>query len=278
MGGRCRPTMFTKQVSPPGGRSDPPIVAAEGKQVERTRRRTWSRARSEVSVPFTLSMSDPRAECVSASVGRGVGAPAGASYAPIRGVGRCGDRDDHQRAHGAALAVPSRDPWGPADLPGFMNRPVTRSCTRRDPDGTPGSRDGPGHNEGPARTGPDLHLLWSGRRDSNPRPPPWQGGALPTEPRPHAPEGHSKSRHWDSSLQRPPLRRRSGARGAKPAIASGGRREFVHPGRANRGQRYDHELGDPITLPDLHRLIPVQVHHRAGDLPPVPRVDQPRRV
>ena len=24
----------------------------------------------------------------------------------------------------------------------------------------------------------------SGRRDSNPRPPPWQGGALPTEPRP----------------------------------------------------------------------------------------------
>jgi hypothetical protein len=27
---------------------------------------------------------------------------------------------------------------------------------------------------------------WSGRRDSNPRPPPWQGGALPAEPRPHA--------------------------------------------------------------------------------------------
>ena len=51
-----------------------------------------------------------------------------------------------------------------------------------------------------------LRLLWSGRRDSNPRPPPWQGGALPTEPRPHAPEGHSKSRHWNSSLQRPPLR------------------------------------------------------------------------
>jgi hypothetical protein len=29
-----------------------------------------------------------------------------------------------------------------------------------------------------------LPLTWSGRRDSNPRPPPWQGGALPTEPRP----------------------------------------------------------------------------------------------
>src|SRR5438477_8780849 len=27
--------------------------------------------------------------------------------------------------------------------------------------------------------------IGSGRRDSNPRPPPWQGGALPTEPRPH---------------------------------------------------------------------------------------------
>src|SRR4029453_18309124 len=26
--------------------------------------------------------------------------------------------------------------------------------------------------------------FWSGRRDSNPRPSPWQGDALPTEPRP----------------------------------------------------------------------------------------------
>ncbi len=47
------PTMFTKQVSPPADGLDPPIVAAEVEQVERTRRRTWSRARSEVSVPFT---------------------------------------------------------------------------------------------------------------------------------------------------------------------------------------------------------------------------------
>ena len=29
-------------------------------------------------------------------------------------------------------------------------------------------------------------LNWSGRRDSNPRPSPWQGDALPTEPRPRA--------------------------------------------------------------------------------------------
>ena len=27
-------------------------------------------------------------------------------------------------------------------------------------------------------------MIWSGRRDSNPRHPPWQGGALPTELRP----------------------------------------------------------------------------------------------
>ncbi len=30
----------------------------------------------------------------------------------------------------------------------------------------------------------DLDFRWSGRRDSNPRPSPWQGDALPTEPRP----------------------------------------------------------------------------------------------
>src|SRR5690349_3265060 len=29
--------------------------------------------------------------------------------------------------------------------------------------------------------------IWSGRRDSNPRPSPWQGDALPTEPRPREP-------------------------------------------------------------------------------------------
>ncbi len=34
-----------------------------------------------------------------------------------------------------------------------------------------------------------IDLLWSGRRDSNPRPPPWQGGALPTEPRPRVHPG-----------------------------------------------------------------------------------------
>ncbi len=50
---------------------------------------------------------------------------------------------------------------------------------------------------------PRDRLRWSGRRDSNPRPPPWQGGALPAEPRPRvAPE----SRCCHSGLQPEPQR------------------------------------------------------------------------
>ena len=55
-------------------------------------------------------------------------------------------------------------------------------------------------------------LSWSGRRDSNPRPSPWQGDALPTEPRPQAarygglgsslPSG-SASGQWASSRPQP---------------------------------------------------------------------------
>jgi hypothetical protein len=37
---------------PAPGPSGLAIVAAEGEQVERTRRKTWSRARSEVHVPY----------------------------------------------------------------------------------------------------------------------------------------------------------------------------------------------------------------------------------
>ena len=33
---------------------------------------------------------------------------------------------------------------------------------------------------------PAFMIKWSGRRDSNPRPQPWQGYALPAEPRPRA--------------------------------------------------------------------------------------------
>src|SRR5580693_2628646 len=41
---------------------------------------------------------------------------------------------------------------------------------------------------------PHGHTLpRSGRRDSNPRPSPWQGDALPTEPRPRAPGVRSRT-------------------------------------------------------------------------------------
>jgi hypothetical protein len=40
----------------PGGRSGSPIVAAEAQQVEPTRTKTWSRARSEVFVPYKFSV------------------------------------------------------------------------------------------------------------------------------------------------------------------------------------------------------------------------------
>ncbi len=38
-----------------------------------------------------------------------------------------------------------------------------------------------------SKRAPDLRFLGSGRRDSNPRPQPWQGCALPAEPRPVIP-------------------------------------------------------------------------------------------
>ena len=67
-----------------------------------------------------------------------------------------------------------------------MNRARTQS--------SPSSRamDARWTPEGAARrlrkTPPELGFYWSGRRDSNPRPSPWQGDALPTEPRPRVPD------------------------------------------------------------------------------------------
>jgi hypothetical protein len=46
---------------------------------------------------------------------------------------------------------------------------------------------------------------WSGRRDSNPRPPPWQGGALPTEPRPRGSSGYQGPRADRKRRQRVPV-------------------------------------------------------------------------
>jgi hypothetical protein len=52
--GQCRLTMFAKQVSRPVDGLDPPSRPTRPKRVERTRRETWSRALSEVLVPFTI--------------------------------------------------------------------------------------------------------------------------------------------------------------------------------------------------------------------------------
>src|SRR5207253_4404676 len=74
---------------------------------------------------------------------------------------------------------------------------------------------------------PKCSLTWSGRRDSNPRPPPWQGGALPTEPRPRGshftnpPHGPANSDH--APVDPNPLRPRSesGSSSTQPASTTG---------------------------------------------------------
>jgi hypothetical protein len=116
-------------------------------------------------------------------------------------------------APGGRESRPSGLPVGPpfdADDRGSL-RPTDRKHGRGDrlPAGTFPVQWGPnGDQEGPAplvrrKKGPkraaDLHFLWSGRRDSNPRPPPWQGGALPAEPRPrgtHSTKPPPTARTW----------------------------------------------------------------------------------
>ena len=62
-GVQCGPTMFTKQMSRPVESLDPPSWPPEAEQIERTRRKTWSRARSEVFVPYgPPEMSDTAAD------------------------------------------------------------------------------------------------------------------------------------------------------------------------------------------------------------------------
>ena len=68
----------------------------------------------------------------------------------------------------------------------------------------------------------------SGRRDSNPRPSPWQGDALPAEPRPHAarvppawPPDHSgaASEHYPI-LAQPPTRKDTSVKKSVPLVRS----------------------------------------------------------
>ena len=83
--------------------------------------------------------------------------------------------------------------------------------------------------QGPCRKG--IRSFESGRRDSNPRPSPWQGDALPTEPRPHRTSGcdqncsrSCRSRKLGSPLFVTPVTRRTPrtgthrTRGPRPPI------------------------------------------------------------
>src|SRR5438445_13032448 len=101
---------------------------------------------------------------------------------------------------------------------------------------------------------------WSGRRDSNPRPPPWQGGALPTEPRP-------RGSYFTLAPGRP-----------EPALAPRRCGKLVDPDCLGRRHGHDHELGDPVAPRNLDGLISVQVHEGAGELASVSRIDQPGRI
>src|SRR5207245_2489097 len=107
------------------------------------------------------------------------------------------------------------------------------------------------------QTAPPRVAMESGKRDSNPRPQPWQGCALPTALRPR--DGHfSKA---PRVAGRPSDARRSEPRG--PTL---GPRKLLAPHRAHVCDRNDHELGDPVAAADLHGLGPIEIHHGAGDL------------
>src|SRR5688500_10950698 len=71
---------------------------------------------------------------------------------------------------------------------------------------------------------------WSGRRDSNPRPSPWQGDALPTEPLPLA-KSAEPGRMWWCREPESNWRHRDFQSRALPTELS--RRVQTHSGRRN---------------------------------------------
>src|SRR6266487_3732250 len=91
-------------------------------------------------------------------------------------------------------------------------------------------------------------VRWSGRRDSNPRPQPWQGCALPAEPRPRE---TTTLPGWVPGLNC----LASGApRGTEPADAPGGLVQRVDFGPGDRLDPLDHELGDAVSPLDREGL------------------------
>src|SRR5439155_18185165 len=127
---------------------------------------------------------------------------------------------------------------------------------------------------------------WSGRRDSNPRPPPWQGGALPTEPRPRVlihPRSPFRDLQPASSasalLNQIPVVGGSIPTGrAESAFAPLAVREILGPRGGHRRDRDHDELRDPVTGTDLDGFVPIEVHDRTDHLAAVAGIDQPRRV
>ena len=96
------------------------------------------------------------------------------------------------------------------------------------------------HNRGPPN---GVNRTRSGRRDSNPRPSPWQGDALPAEPRPHAgPEdspGHPPDLSGAASelypiLAQPPTRNRRLEKKSASLTVRGYSRPTITPGQPQR--------------------------------------------
>src|SRR5919108_2603331 len=61
---------------------------------------------------------------------------------------------------------------------------------------------------------------------------------------------------------------------AEAALAASGRGQLVDEDRSHGGELHHDELGDPIALSDLHRLVRGEGYHRAQHLAPVAGVDQ----
>ncbi len=87
------------------------------------------------------------------------------------------------RPAGGEPALCRLSPTPSSSLPGFPARTGCPSRIRTSPNGSkvrcPTTR-----RRASGYRGPVQGKRWSGRRDSNPRPSPWQGDALPTEPLP----------------------------------------------------------------------------------------------
>ena len=108
-------------------------------------------------------------------------------------------------------------------------------------------------SEKPLVRGPGA---WSGRRDSNPRPSPWQGDALPTEPRPRGsktlaagPRGQT-DRPLGSAAQ-------AGSQAGDQLVGRLLVGDGVHGHRATGGGQ--HDGGSGLVLPGLHVELRIEV-------------------